>query len=223
MAAGRTVREGRRIRKNGMAILVCSLGLASVIAPWTIRNWFVLHSFVPISTNGGVVFYSGNGSLNPREQGSAQYDLYVELYRDFDSEVERDRAGWRRGNCQYRCSSGCIPQVLFVSHTETTRKAGLSHSVHTRTRARKHDLDVEFGGLQYRLVDFILGHLGAGVLVQPFDSESVVGRKPRPVAGISHSSLSSLYHCFSKVCRTISFPSCRSFFTSGSIDKAWLR
>ena len=39
------------------------LGAALVISPWTYRNWVVLGEFVPISTNGGGVFYYANNPL----------------------------------------------------------------------------------------------------------------------------------------------------------------
>jgi len=43
--------------------LIASLFMAATIAPWTYRNWRVLHAWVPISTNGGDVFYRANNPL----------------------------------------------------------------------------------------------------------------------------------------------------------------
>lgn len=97
VAASGSLPAGPRLRKMGLAAVTISVGFAAVVAPWTVRNWYVLHQFVPISTNGGFVFYSGNGSPKARDQGTVADYLYEELYRDFDDEVERDRAGWRRG------------------------------------------------------------------------------------------------------------------------------
>jgi hypothetical protein len=81
------------------AILACGLGVALVLAPWTARNWFMLHRFVPISTNGGMVFYTANGSTKPAEQGRylSRSPLAIQLYNDVPDEVERDHEGWRRG------------------------------------------------------------------------------------------------------------------------------
>jgi len=90
--AGRT-----RHLKSGAAVFACALGIAIAIGPWTIRNWVVLHRFVPISTNGGMVFYSSNGSPVAAEQGHYVRALAVQLYKDVPNEVDRDREGWRRG------------------------------------------------------------------------------------------------------------------------------
>lgn len=83
--------------KTGAAVFACALGVAIAIGPWTTRNWLVLHRFVPISTNGGMVFYSANGSPDPTEQGHYVRELAQQLYRDVPNEVDRDREGWRRG------------------------------------------------------------------------------------------------------------------------------
>lgn len=79
------------------AIFACALGMAVAIGPWSFRNWTVLHRFVPISTNGGMVFYPANGSPVASEQGHFVHALAVQLYRDVPGEVDRDKEGWRRG------------------------------------------------------------------------------------------------------------------------------
>ncbi len=43
-------------------ILAC-LVMAATVAPWTIRNYRVLHAFVAVSSNGGDVFYRANNNL----------------------------------------------------------------------------------------------------------------------------------------------------------------
>jgi len=42
--------------------LVTGIAAAAVISPWTIRNFVVQHTFVAISTNGGVNFWIGNNA-----------------------------------------------------------------------------------------------------------------------------------------------------------------
>jgi hypothetical protein len=79
------------------ALLACALGTAVAIAPWTVRNWFALHRFVLVSTYGGMVFYSANGSPVPWEQGHYIPRLAIDLHESFPNEVDREHAGWRRG------------------------------------------------------------------------------------------------------------------------------
>ena len=65
-----------------------------VIAPWTVRNAVVLDAFVPVSTNGGSVFYRAN---NPLASGG----FATTGARDIDAlkgnEVEWNRTGFEWG------------------------------------------------------------------------------------------------------------------------------
>ncbi len=51
---------GRRLK--GSAIILAVMFL--VILPWTIRNYIVFEKFVPVTTEAGRVFYSGNNPMN---------------------------------------------------------------------------------------------------------------------------------------------------------------
>jgi Dolichyl-phosphate-mannose-protein mannosyltransferase len=54
-------RGGRESWKGGLAQAAIMLaGLALVVAPWTVRNAVALDRFVPISTGGGQVLFSGS-------------------------------------------------------------------------------------------------------------------------------------------------------------------
>jgi nitroreductase len=44
-------------------VMIASLMMVATLAPWTVRNYRVLHAFVPVSTNGGDVFYRANNNL----------------------------------------------------------------------------------------------------------------------------------------------------------------
>jgi hypothetical protein len=59
--AGLLLAEPSRGRLRDLAI--ASTVMLAVITPWTVRNYRVLHAFVPISTNGGSVFYRANNEL----------------------------------------------------------------------------------------------------------------------------------------------------------------
>lgn len=52
----------RALRQGAIVYLAALL----VVAPWTWRNWQVLHAFVPVSTNGGWTLLTGN---NPEATG----------------------------------------------------------------------------------------------------------------------------------------------------------
>ena len=80
---------GTRIpRVVGRAALVMVV-MILVISPWTLRNYQVLHAFVPISTNGGTTLYAAN---NPRATGLA---MQVEPVPGETDEVTRDRLRMR--------------------------------------------------------------------------------------------------------------------------------
>jgi 4-amino-4-deoxy-L-arabinose transferase-like glycosyltransferase len=83
-------RAGRGFVGVGL-FLVC---IAVVIAPWTFRNYVVLGSFVPISTNGGDIFYRAN---NPLATGGWTARGERELWRYAVNEVEWDEKGYEWG------------------------------------------------------------------------------------------------------------------------------
>jgi len=51
-----------RRRLKGVVIILATMFL--VVSPWTIRNYIVFEKFVPITTEVGRVFYSGNNPMN---------------------------------------------------------------------------------------------------------------------------------------------------------------
>jgi 4-amino-4-deoxy-L-arabinose transferase-like glycosyltransferase len=85
-----------RARLRQMAILLA--GMAVVIAPWTVRNAFVLHAFVPVSSNGGHALFASNNAVvwnDPAQRGGGgvniqRHESYASLIRG-RSEVEADR------------------------------------------------------------------------------------------------------------------------------------
>ena len=48
--------------RAGVNAALCAIVMACVVLPWTARNYRVLGGFVPVSTNGGVVLYSGTNA-----------------------------------------------------------------------------------------------------------------------------------------------------------------
>lgn len=54
-------------RAQTVRAIIASLALASVVAPWTWRNYQLYGAFIPVSTNGGALLWMGN---SPASDGS---------------------------------------------------------------------------------------------------------------------------------------------------------
>ncbi|MBT9458017.1 MAG: glycosyltransferase family 39 protein [Burkholderiaceae bacterium] len=83
------VRVGRALAVLGLTVA----GMIMVISPWSNRNQAVLGASVPISTNGGDVFYRAN---NADATGGYQAKAEVDL-RKF-GEIERGKLGYELGS-----------------------------------------------------------------------------------------------------------------------------
>ena len=57
------VLAGQNVPRRMRHLILACLVMAATVAPWTIRNYRVLHAFVPVSSNGGDVFYRANNNL----------------------------------------------------------------------------------------------------------------------------------------------------------------
>ena len=64
--------------------LVCALIYIALLAPWWVRNYFLLHAFVPFTTGSAQILYLGNNPRNPAAgiSWSTDTDPLV-LARDF--------------------------------------------------------------------------------------------------------------------------------------------
>jgi 4-amino-4-deoxy-L-arabinose transferase-like glycosyltransferase len=61
-------------RERARQLLLLALGIAVVVAPWTIRNAIALRAFVPVTTGGGRALLDANNPLvwnDPRTRGGA--------------------------------------------------------------------------------------------------------------------------------------------------------
>jgi hypothetical protein len=73
----------REWRRALVAAAVIVLGMAVVVAPWTVRNAFALHRFVSVSTGGGQVLYAGTylpSDGNPENVGAHVVAEHPELF-----------------------------------------------------------------------------------------------------------------------------------------------
>jgi 4-amino-4-deoxy-L-arabinose transferase-like glycosyltransferase len=101
--------------RAGIRGLVALAVLCAVILPWTFRNHRVLGEWVPISTNGGDVFYRAN---NPLATGG--YTPRGEQSLEALDEVSRGKVGFRLGKDWIREHPGRFlmlairKQILFL-------------------------------------------------------------------------------------------------------------
>lgn len=79
-------RRGRDDWRAGLVqALVMLVGVAVVVAPWTVRNEVALGRFVPISTGGGQVLFSGSympSGGDPERVGAEVLERHPELRRE---------------------------------------------------------------------------------------------------------------------------------------------
>lgn len=97
----------KNLRFPFLRMLVLTLGLIAVVAPWTIRNYEVFGQFIPVSTNGGDVFYRAN---NPLANGS--YIERGEIDLSHLGELDKNRIGYQLGK---EWIWGNFPQFLALA------------------------------------------------------------------------------------------------------------
>lgn len=79
LARGRTGNWSRRLAQA----LFLLLGVALVVAPWTVRNAVALDRFVPVSTGGGQVLFAGTylpSDGDPEKVGAEVVERHPELF-----------------------------------------------------------------------------------------------------------------------------------------------
>ncbi|HPC29531.1 MAG TPA: glycosyltransferase family 39 protein [bacterium] len=82
--------SGKKALKKCLGFL---LGLI-VLVPWGIRNWMIHHSFVLVSTEGGVVFYIANNEYSLSQESGFYHAENIGEFRNL-SEVETDKKFYR--------------------------------------------------------------------------------------------------------------------------------
>jgi 4-amino-4-deoxy-L-arabinose transferase-like glycosyltransferase len=84
--------QNRNLLGAGVRAVLVVAALCAVILPWTLRNHRVLGAWVPISTNGGDVFYRANNSL-----ATGGFTPKAEQNLDDLDEVSRGKVGFHLG------------------------------------------------------------------------------------------------------------------------------
>jgi 4-amino-4-deoxy-L-arabinose transferase-like glycosyltransferase len=107
--------SARNLLRASARSIVTVVALCAVILPWTVRNHRVLGAWVPVSTNGGDVFYRAN---NPLATGG--YTPRGEQSLDSLDELSRGKVGFRLGLEWIRSHPGAFlslgfrKQILFL-------------------------------------------------------------------------------------------------------------
>jgi 4-amino-4-deoxy-L-arabinose transferase-like glycosyltransferase len=107
--------RNRNLLGAGVRALFVVASLCAVILPWTFRNHRVLGAWVPISTNGGDVFYRANNSL-----ATGGFTPKAEQNLDNLDEVTRGKVGfhlgveWIRAHPRKFLQLAIRKQVLFL-------------------------------------------------------------------------------------------------------------
>ena len=87
---------GRRDRAAVARWAVASLCFAAVIAPWTLRNWIVWHSFIPLSTSAAPLLCGASEEFFTIDGRVDRMDLYFEQLaeRGLQRPAHGDVLGW---------------------------------------------------------------------------------------------------------------------------------
>ena len=113
---------GKPLGKRLKAMVLASLFTALTVAPWTIRNYRVLGAFVPVSTNGGDVFYRAN---NPVATGTWTARGERDLSQYMGNEVRWNQVGfawgkeWIRSHPAKFLKLAVEKQFVFLGSDET--------------------------------------------------------------------------------------------------------
>ena len=88
-----------------------SLGIVLVIAPWTVRNYSVHDTLVPISTHGGFIFARSNAAVPDWKKKEVAWRIDREMFVSIPSEKARDRHWTRQGFDYIRNNPGHYVQL----------------------------------------------------------------------------------------------------------------
>jgi 4-amino-4-deoxy-L-arabinose transferase-like glycosyltransferase len=148
--------QGRDGWRVGLAqALVMLLGLAMVVAPWTIRNEVALGRFVPISTGGGQVLFAGSympSGGDPEKVGEAVLARHPELRAQLPSDPRLEQI---------------LAALAHERHPDVEVDAALARMGRERLWEDISEEPVEYAGFLASKLWLIWGHGPRDVMRQP--------------------------------------------------------
>ncbi|MFH1540799.1 MAG: glycosyltransferase family 39 protein [Elusimicrobiota bacterium] len=93
--------------KKSILMGIC---LILMIAPWTIRNYFVHRAFVPLTTLGGNVFWGSNNDLSGGREYRRHIENHIKKLPNQLTEIELDKLGYEEGKKWLKNQS--LPKIL---------------------------------------------------------------------------------------------------------------
>lgn len=110
----KVLREKAMVRKAALDIAALVLPFLLIIAPWTVRNWWVHRSFVPISTNVGINLYSSYRPPQGKLFGFNAFDENTRRAFQLGTEVEQSRYLMAKTFESIRDNPGALPYLIFL-------------------------------------------------------------------------------------------------------------
>ncbi|MBT3604345.1 MAG: hypothetical protein HN521_14910, partial [Candidatus Latescibacteria bacterium] len=83
-------------QENWRRVLGVCVVAVVVVLPWTVRNYYVHHTWPILSTQGGFIVARSN-ALNPDWKKEVGWDVSRPFLENMPSELDRDRYWWRQG------------------------------------------------------------------------------------------------------------------------------
>ncbi len=104
----------RRFGPSFLKVLVLVVVFAGVLSPWVARNYKAFGRFVPLGTEGGIVFYDGLNLKEGWKPGFRTHDQITAQAAKIEPEPDRSaflmRAGWKK----LTANPGHLPLLIGV-------------------------------------------------------------------------------------------------------------
>jgi len=149
-------RRGREEWRAGLVRAgVMLVGVAVVVAPWTVRNAVALDRFVPVSTGGGQVLFAGSympSGGDPERVGSEVLERHLELRRELPGNARLEQI---------------LAALARQRHPQLETDAALARMGRERLWADVSEQPVEYAGFVVAKIWRIWSHGPRDVMREP--------------------------------------------------------